>query len=229
MSNKIRLLIAGSIALLGFIIVMLLVINDLTLDFDKSITHFFVDVRGNKGNALYYIARILTEFGDVIGLFFIFLALAIYYRFDTRFVYLLVSFLVVMLINTILKNLIARPRPNLAYMWTKEDSDSFPSGHSAGSMMFYLSFILINVKFETNQIIKKIFIGISCAFIIIIPITRLILSVHYFTDVLGGMLLGASGAIFGLLIGYPIIDKIYTNTYNKVYNYICNKFKKKAE
>lgn len=214
--SKLKLIIPGSIALIIFIILSILVLKDKTYDFDIDITHFFLDHRGEKGNALYYCSRILTEFGDIICLAIILIALAIYYKLDQRFFYLGAILAAAVVFNSIYKIIIDRDRPNAIYMWVNETSASFPSGHSVSSMTFYLSLIFINFKFEKNKVVKAIMIALSVFFIIIIPITRLILSVHYFTDVLAGMMFGVFAATFGLLIGYPLVDLIWMKIYKKI-------------
>ncbi len=92
-----------------------------------------------------------------------------------------------------LKIIIDRPRPtdNVVRIIEIARHQSFPSGH----VLFYVIFfgfmiILMNHRKTVPKGIRIIFISI-CAFLIFtIPFSRIYLGAHWFTDVLGGFMLG---------------------------------------
>lgn len=103
---------------------------------------------------------------------------------------LLIAFLVVLL-NQIVKIIIARPRPEDIMLIT-EVGYSFPSAHAMFSFAFYgvLLYYLINSKMSKKW---KIIVGILLTLLIItIPITRIYLGVHFASDVIAGISLSAA-------------------------------------
>ncbi|MDX1901737.1 MAG: VTT domain-containing protein [Gammaproteobacteria bacterium] len=89
----------------------------------------------------------------------------------------------------ILKHLIKSPRP-----WgvlQNADGFSFPSGHSTLSVAFYfaITFLLLHI-FKPK--IRKPFYWIAGMLVLLVSISRLYLGAHWFTDVVGGWLVGAA-------------------------------------
>ena len=86
------------------------------------------------------------------------------------------------------KLLAGRPRPSEALI-NMPKSLSFPSGHTLTSLVFYLLFVyIITSKMEKR---KRIFLLIIASlFALLIGFSRIYLGVHYFSDVLGGIIIG---------------------------------------
>ena len=108
----------------------------------------------------------------------------------------------VTLVNQVIKHIIRRPRPNVLRL-VEESGYSFPSGHSMVSMAFYGIIIYLVYKNVTNKYLKWTLITLLSLLILSIGFSRIYVGVHYFTDVVGGFLLG---------LAYLII---YINIYNK--------------
>ena len=90
----------------------------------------------------------------------------------------------------VLKTAIARPRPNAVYSGAVGQF-SFPSGHTASSMVLYgfLAFLLARGK----PIAQKLWIGLAAAAIVLsIAFSRLYLGAHWMSDVLASITLGTA-------------------------------------
>ena len=111
------------------------------------------------------------------------------------------------LFNESIKNAYKRERPNELIRWQVENSHSYPSGHSNISTIVYGSIIYLILKSNINKKYKMIFIPITAFIPILIYISRLMLSVHYFSDVIGGITNGLMFLTLSILIVEILEDK----------------------
>ena len=87
--------------------------------------------------------------------------------------------------NLILKGIFERPRPLHEHGFAHETSWSFPSGHASGSMLIYslLGYLLVrNTPREWHIPIAVL----TVALIVFVGSSRVLLQVHYFSDVVAG-------------------------------------------
>lgn len=93
-------------------------------------------------------------------------------------------------INTILKLIVARPRPEVSPLELL-DGYSFPSWHSMSSFVFFATIAYFAYHFTKNKKISIIVAVVCFTLIFLIGISRIYLGVHYPSDVLGGYIAGA--------------------------------------
>lgn len=99
------------------------------------------------------------------------------------------------LLNVALKSLFARARPVHEHGVVVADGWSFPSGHAAGSMLVYGLLAYLVVRFSPR--IWHLPTAILTALLVVfVGFSRVLLQVHYLSDVLAGYL---SAAAWGLL------------------------------
>lgn len=164
--------------------------------FDRVIGEF---IRGFATPSLTRIAIIITNLGSAyieIGLMLVvgaFLLFRLKHTWET--VLLAISLSGAWLLNTILKELFHRARPDIVQL-VKAGGYSFPSGHATVAAAFYavigylLWLNLINRSKPSWYIVVFTF-----ALIIAIGISRIYLGVHFASDVIAGYAAGGVWAI----------------------------------
>ena len=163
-------------------------------------------IRGKKYGFGFWFFRLITEFGNLYIIAIIIILTILLTKCDYRAIILSIGMLAAVLLNVGLKELYLRERPLADMRWMAEDSTSFPSGHSTAVGFLYPFIIYIIYHTNLKKIYKNI-IYISCSIIIpLVMFSRLILGVHYFTDVLAGVSVGIMVSCFCMLM-YKLCEK----------------------
>ena len=95
---------------------------------------------------------------------------------------------IIYLTNTIIKNIIQRPRPDILRLVT-ETWYSFPSWHTMHTVALYWLIILFSYFFIKNKSLKRIIIIASLFIMLWVTVSRIYLWVHYFSDIIWWILL----------------------------------------
>ena len=104
-------------------------------------------------------------------------------------VYLLVAGAGALTLDPVLKALVGRLRPVVAHPVAYGTGDSFPSGHALGSIVCYGALFLVFLP-ATRGKWRRLFTVAIVTLIVAIGASRLLLGVHYLSDVLGAWALG---------------------------------------
>lgn len=107
----------------------------------------------------------------------------------------LLAFLIELPLYLVLKNLIRRPRPadaidSLSAFIQPSDKFSFPSGHTAGA------FVMATLLTAYYPVCAPVVYPLAA----MVGISRVMLGVHFPTDIVAGALLGLSCAFFSLFL-----------------------------
>lgn len=98
------------------------------------------------------------------------------------------------LLGSVVKLLVHRPRPIDALIIVPT-TFAYPSGHAAAASALFLTLALLAAGGERRAGPRRLLIGAGLALALLVAWSRVYLGVHYFSDVIGGLLLGTAGAI----------------------------------
>jgi undecaprenyl-diphosphatase len=184
-------LLAGVIG----VYLLYLVTSSEALWIDKAIASVFV----TSNDSILTLFGYFTELGSKIGIGTVaLLSLLVLWLTKKDYTAMATIALAVALgneVNKLLKNWIGRERPDLEH-FDEVASLSFPSGHAMVGIILYMLIAYFLVKYIPSKKGKWI-AAIACTLIILLlGVSRIILHVHYPTDVIGGY---AFGFIWGFL------------------------------
>ena len=197
MKNKLYYQFAGSCFLLVFVFLTYVVkfYPQWLQGFDTQLTNL---VRGPypDWHPFYLTVTKLGNPSMIIALTIFLVALLLLTKRYLEGIWLSAGFVIVAgIVNPLIKHAIYRQRPTLEHLVT-ETSYSFPSGHSATSMVVFgtLIFILPGiVKSKYWRLALQILLGLL---ILLIGCSRIYLGVHFPSDILAGFLLSLSWLCF---------------------------------
>jgi len=164
---------------------------------DPAHLRFFTD---HRPDALVHISRIVTELGTAaivagiaIGAGFLLWrrGLPIVAAAAPAFALGVTAFL-----GELTKRLVDRGRPPVSLRLLVEGEPSFPSGHAADSAAVYLTLGLVLAVFVFRRPLSRVAVVAGAGMVAgAVGISRLVLGVHWPSDVLAGWALGASIAL----------------------------------
>ncbi|MBF1300402.1 MAG: phosphatase PAP2 family protein [Parvimonas sp.] len=142
----------------------------------------------NKNYILLNFIKFITSLGDEKTYFILSVPFGVYFYYNNlkkEFLLLIATLLLTYMLNELIKHIVLRKRP-IEFFIINMSGFSYPSGHAMNFSAFYLTFrFLLHEKFKSRIIDITIYI-----MIFLIAISRVILGVHWPTDVIVGLVLG---------------------------------------
>lgn len=119
---------------------------------------------------------------------------------------LLIVTLVGRAVNSVMKLDVGRARPDLLPHLAVEHTNSFPSGHSAGAITFFLALALLLTHRRSDRL-RWAAATVAVALAMLVGISRVMLGVHWPSDVVGGWAFGALWVIVTLRLAEDMADR----------------------
>lgn len=100
-----------------------------------------------------------------------------------------------LIVSSLLKYTVDRPRPDLVPHGNLIYTTSFPSGHSMMSAVVYLTLAALVARLIERRRLKGYALGVAMILTLLIGVSRIYLGVHWPSDVMAGW---AAGAVWAL-------------------------------
>lgn len=175
-----------AIGIIGFAVAAWTVPNNGGHAFDNWAHDLLTEWRSEGATAL---LKLLSALGSTAVIAGITLVGAVWfgYRYSWRYAGMLVGSVAAgFLLNTVLKKLFARVRPDTAWELTA-DGASFPSGNAMlGFVMFGMIIVILVQESRWNGWVKSLLSIILALLILLMGLSRIYFHVHYISDVLAG-------------------------------------------
>ena len=148
----------------------------------------------------------ITEFGSSEWIAIILSAGVLYFTFKRWWPSLVTLVVAVpggMLLNEWIKLLVHRHRPFVDGWFVDWSGYSFASGHTIGATLLYGQIALFLLPVMKSRRGRAVLFSIAMFVIGLVGFSRIALGAHYFTDVVGGMFLGATWLTLCVIASRP--------------------------
>ena len=201
-------LMASAVCWIGFAVVAIAVLGGRSGEFDAAGLRLWrtgIDLHPRGSPWLAEAVRDYTALGGVLlrNLFAIGAIVALLFlRLRREATLLALTIMSGWLVNTAIKTLVGRPRPDIVSHLTEAGGLSFPSGHSFNSAVVYISIALAFAALSPRRSVRATIVLSAMALTLLIALSRVWLGVHYPSDALAGWLGGAGWAFTAAALLY---------------------------
>jgi undecaprenyl-diphosphatase len=164
---------------------------------DEAVLTWFVD---HRTDWMINVARVVSAVGGFVSLLCVGVALGLWLWWrgwhSAIAIAPVVSLLLAGLGSAVAKAVVGRARPPISLHETHVTSPAFPSGHATDAAGFFLAaaFVLA-ITVAHHRRTQLVFAGIGILFAALVGLSRLVLAVHWLSDVVAGWALGTAIAI----------------------------------
>ena len=167
---------------------------------DHHVSQWFDQHRSGRWNGITGDLTDIADTFEVAGVAAVMTIVVLFRRWG-RHAFLLIAGLAIELSVFITANkIVARPRPAVSHLGGTPSTYSFPSGHTAATVVLYGGIAVI-VMVATTRLWPRIVMWILAVVLTVaVALSRVYRGEHYPTDVIAGFLLGVGSLVAGVFI-----------------------------
>ncbi len=195
-----KTLLAAALYWAGFLAIVMLVQTGKVADLDTFGLQFWrtgADLRPAGPPWLLEAVRDISALGGVLLRNVIAISAAVallFLRLRKEAIWLAATVISGWVVNSLLKLIIGRARPEVVPHVTEASGMSFPSGHSFNAAVVFIAIALAFSALSQRQSARLALIGSAAVLTLLVAISRVWLGVHFPSDVAAGWLGGAAWA-----------------------------------
>lgn len=172
----------------GFCVQTMFILNNDMTAFERNV---YAKLAGLISPALTLFMTVVSDLGSVMAVTVIIFILLLLPRTRRTFGFpVMAAVSASVILNYLLKNAIARPRPDIMRL-VYEIGYGFPSGHSMNNAALYTMLALVVFRQKKSLYVRFLIAALFAVMPFFIGISRIYLGVHNTADVLAGWAMGA--------------------------------------
>lgn len=164
--------------------------KDYVVNIDQTIATFIYSIRTPFLTDVMKLITSLADVNTIIVLFVFVVIILLVLKKRSHIVPVVLTLVGNFMFVSLVKTILARPRPILGNALVFEESYSYPSGHALIAITMYGLLIIYLFTFVKSPVIRRISLITGVILIFLIGFSRLYLGAHWPTDVLASYLIG---------------------------------------
>jgi membrane-associated phospholipid phosphatase len=193
------LVLAAVILGLGFLLMEILLANGAG-SLDGSVAAWFVDQRTSALNLATRWGSDLGSTGAILGIAVVALAILAWRRHWREAGFMIAALSLEFGVFLLATFLIDRARPQVVRLDSVPPTSSYPSGHTAASIVLYIGLAIVIGWLVRSAAIRTIAWVAAIAIPIVVGLCRMYRGMHHLTDVLASVILGVGALLLAMLI-----------------------------
>jgi membrane-associated phospholipid phosphatase len=209
--SKSTLAVAGTLVAAN-VLLFVLIAEDLLeggglISHDDAVLNWFVE---HRTDALISAAKLMSRLGSFVSLAIVAVLIGLWlWRRGWHLglaVAPLTSLVLASLASTAFKALFDRPRPPVTVHATTVTLAAFPSGHATDAAAFFLAASLtLAITIARRRSTQVLLIGAGLLLTAVVGLSRLVLGVHWLSDVVAGWALGTAFAVTVVVTAWSLV------------------------
>lgn len=164
--------------------------KDYVINIDQTIATYIYSLRTPFITDIMMFITSLADVNTIIVLFVFVVAILLVLKKRSHIIPVVFTLLGNLIFVSLVKTILARPRPLLANALVYEESYSYPSGHSLIAITIYGLLIIYLFTFVKSHAIRRLSVIVGVILILTVGFSRIYLGAHWPSDVLASYLIG---------------------------------------